>query len=64
MGIQRMIQAGAIPITWIVFAAELQRDWARLDSAAKLAEILMEHGGASGTSYAWELQLMSTTERS
>jgi nicotinamidase-related amidase len=58
MGIQRMIQAGAVPMTWIVFASELQRDWARLDSAAKLAEILFDHGGGIGTNLRWELQLL------
>src|SRR5213594_4446784 len=45
MAIQRMIQAGAIPITWMVFAAELQRDWARTDTAAAVAQILVEHAG-------------------
>src|ERR1700716_2442115 len=58
MGIQRMIQAGAVPMTWIVFASELQRDWARLDTAAKLAEILFDHGGGIGTNLRWELQLL------
>src|SRR5437867_9171610 len=29
MAIQRMVQAGAVPITWTVFASELPRDWAR-----------------------------------
>src|SRR5437016_4591125 len=33
MGIQRMIQAGAVPITWMVFVSELQRDWAREKTA-------------------------------
>jgi hypothetical protein len=42
-----------------VFAAELQRDWARLESAAKLSQILLEHGGASASSLAWELQLLA-----
>ncbi|MBN8943733.1 MAG: hydrolase [Rhizobiales bacterium] len=59
MGIQRMIQAGAMPLTWGVFGAELQRDWAREASAAKLAEIILEHGGASATNLAWELQLLN-----
>jgi nicotinamidase-related amidase len=58
MGIARMIQAGAVPLTSIVFASELQRDWAREASAAKVAEILLEHGGASATNLAWELQLL------
>jgi hypothetical protein len=61
MGIQRMIQAGAVPMTWIVFASELQRDWARLDSAAKLLEILVDHGGGIGTNLRWESQLLGST---
>ena len=59
MGIARMIQAGAVPLTTGVFAAELQRDWARLESAAKVAQILLEHGGASASSLAWESQLLA-----
>jgi nicotinamidase-related amidase len=58
MGIQRMIQAGAIPITTGVFGAELQRDWARTESAGKLAEVILAHGGATATNLAWELQLL------
>jgi nicotinamidase-related amidase len=60
MGIQRMVQAGAVPLTWGVFMAELQRDWAREATAGKVAEILLEHGGASATNLAWELQLLGT----
>lgn len=58
MAIQRMIQAGAIPLTSAVLMAELQRDWAREATAGKVAEILLEHGGASATNLAWELQLL------
>jgi len=58
MGIQRMIQAGAVPLTSGVFGAELQRDWAREETAGKLAEIILEHGGATATNLAWELQLL------
>lgn len=47
IGIQRMIQAGAIPLTAGIFMAELQRDWAREEIAGKVGEIMLEHGGAS-----------------
>jgi nicotinamidase-related amidase len=60
MGIQRMVQSGGIPITWGVFMAELQRDWAREATAGKVAEIMLEHGGASATNLAWELQLLGS----
>ena len=58
--IQRMVQAGAIPITWIVAASEWQRDWARLETANLLGQILIDHGGSTGTSLAWELQLLAS----
>ncbi len=59
MGIQRMIQAGAVPITSVVFIAELQRDWAREQTTPAVAQILLEHGGATSTNLAWELQLLA-----
>src|SRR6266508_6309889 len=45
MAIQRMVQAGAVPITWTVLGAELQRDWARTATAPALAQMLVEHAG-------------------
>ena len=60
MAIQRMIQAGGVPITWMVFGAELQRDWARAETAAKMAPVIIEHGGVVGTTLQWEQQLLST----
>jgi len=60
MAIHRMIQAGGVPITWMVFGAELQRDWARADTAAKMAPVLVEHAGVVGTTFLWEQQLLST----
>lgn len=58
VAIQRMIQAGAVPLTTWVFASELQRDWARTDTVAGLSEVLLEHGGGVGTNLAWEWQLL------
>jgi len=61
MAVRRMVQAGAIPMTWMAVAAELQRDWAREDSAAALAtEALAQHGGGTGVAFAWELQLLAS----
>src|SRR6266853_1586385 len=56
--IQRMVQAGAVPITWIAVLSEGQRDWAREKTASALGEILRVHGGSTGTTFAWELQLL------
>lgn len=60
IGIQRMIQAGGIPLTWTVFAAELQRDWARQATVPAYAQMLVEHMGNVGTSFLWEQQLLNT----
>lgn len=60
MAIQRMIQAGAVPLTWTVFASELQRDWARTDTVPGLAGLLVDHMGVVGTSFTWEQQLLNT----
>ena len=60
MAVQRMVQAGVMPITSGVVMAELQRDWARGGTIAGVAAILEQHGGGSGIAYAWELQLLAT----
>ncbi|MCC8034341.1 MAG: isochorismatase family protein [Rikenellaceae bacterium] len=43
-GIRRMELAGAMPTTLVQFACELQRDWAREDTAEGLVGILREAG--------------------
>src|SRR6266513_1184912 len=58
MAVRRMVQAGAVPMTWLAVQGELQRDWARESTALALAEILAQHGGGSGVAFAWEMQLL------
>jgi nicotinamidase-related amidase len=60
MAVQRMIQAGAVPITWGAVVAELQRDWARMETLPAIAELQTQHGGGSGIAFAWEQQLLAT----
>jgi len=55
MAIRRIVAAGAQPITWLGMAGELQRDWARTERLGAVAQILFEHGGASGAILGWEL---------
>jgi len=62
MAIQRMTQAGAVPITWTVFASELQRDWARTATVPALVEIIRDHMGVVGTSLSWEWQLLAASK--
>ena len=60
MAVRRMIQAGVVPINWLAILGEWQRDWAREKSAAGVAGVVLEHGGASATALAWELQLLAS----
>ena len=46
--VQRMIDAGATPITSMQYLLELQRDWARSETYAETNQIVMDHGGAYG----------------
>lgn len=48
MAVQRMIQAGAKPITWVQYMLELQRDWARADTYQAVVDIAQEHAGGYG----------------
>jgi nicotinamidase-related amidase len=57
--IQRLVQAGAVPVTWMGVLSEWQRDWAREATVPALAEIMHAHGGSTGTSIAWEFQLLT-----
>ena len=60
VAIQRMIRAGVNMMTWLALAAEWQRDWARLDTAVGLTEVLKQHAAGSGIAYLWEQQLLAT----
>jgi nicotinamidase-related amidase len=60
--IQRLVQAGAVPVTWMGVLSEWQRDWAREATVGAVAEIVLAHGGSTGTSLAWELQLLNSGE--
>jgi len=40
-GLERVVQAGGRPISWVSFASELQRDWARPETVADVVEIVL-----------------------
>lgn len=60
MAVRRMVDAGVTPINWVAVTSEWQRDWARIETAGELAGLMVEHAGASGVAFAWELQLLAT----
>lgn len=45
---QRMMQAGVVPMTWQQVLLEWQRDWARKQTYDAVIEIVQEHSGAYG----------------
>jgi nicotinamidase-related amidase len=40
-GLERVIQAGARPISWVSLACELQRDWARVETVPEVVQIVL-----------------------
>lgn len=48
MAILRMVQAGAVPLTWEGLMLEMQRDWANTDTYNGVMDIVKDHGGAYG----------------
>ena len=40
-GLERVVQAGAQPISWVSLACELQRDWARQETVQPVVEIVL-----------------------
>ncbi|VBB10912.1 hydrolase [Burkholderia stabilis] len=45
---QRMVQAGVVPVTWQQVVLEWQRDWARRETYDAVMEIVKAHSGAYG----------------
>jgi nicotinamidase-related amidase len=40
-GLDRVVQAGGQPISWVSLACELQRDWARQETVPAIVEIVL-----------------------
>jgi len=62
MAIRRMVSAGAQPITWLGLAGELQRDWARTEHLGEVAQLFIDHAGATGSVFLWETQLLGAPQ--
>lgn len=59
MAIQRMSQVGVIPITWVQFMCELQRDWARQETYIPVMELAKQHAGAYGIGVFYAKSMLS-----
>src|SRR5712672_4857261 len=62
MAIRRVVAAGAQPITWLGMAGELQRDWARTEKLGEVAQLFIDHAGATGSVFLWETQLLGAPQ--
>lgn len=51
--IQRMVRAGAVPVTWVQVLLELQRDWARTETYDAVADIAKTHDGSYGLGFVY-----------
>ncbi len=40
-GLERVVQAGAKPTSWVALAVELQRDWARMETVQEVVQIVL-----------------------
>jgi nicotinamidase-related amidase len=54
---QRLIQAGVVPVTWLQVLLEFQRDWARRDTYDAVIALVKQHAGAygAGVEYAYTM---------
>jgi len=60
--VRRMVAAGVQPITWLGLAGELQRDWARTERLEEVAQLFIDHAGATGSVFLWETQLLGASQ--
>lgn len=62
MAVQRMIQAGAQPMTSLQYLLELQRDWARPATYDAVNNIAKEHGGGYGLGIKYAKEMFNAQE--
>jgi nicotinamidase-related amidase len=62
LAVQRMVQAGAKPLSVIAYISELQRDWANAETAEQVVNLFTQHGGGFGQGMRWEWQLLALKE--
>ncbi len=61
---QRMLQAGAIPMTSLQYLLELQRDWARTETYDLTTGIARQHGGGYGLGIIYAKTMFGAAEGS
>lgn len=62
MAVERMVQAGAIPVTWQQVMLEWQRDWSRQETYEAVTGIAREHSGAYGVGIEYAYSMFGAKE--
>lgn len=62
MAVMRMVQAGAIPVTWQQVMLEWQRDWARQETYEAVTGIAKQHSGAYGVGIEYAYSMFGAKE--
>jgi nicotinamidase-related amidase len=62
MAVARMIQAGAVPMTWLQTMLEWQRDWARTETYDNTTGIAKQHAGAYGMGIRYAKDMFAAQE--
>ncbi|MFT7541603.1 MAG: nicotinamidase-related amidase [Gammaproteobacteria bacterium] len=62
MAVERMVQAGAIPVTWQQVMLEWQRDWSHQETYDAVTGIAMEHSGAYGAGINYAYSMLGSKE--
>jgi nicotinamidase-related amidase len=57
--VQRLVQAGAKPMTAIQYLLELQRDWARQETYVAVTDLMKKYGGAYGIGIQYAHRMLS-----
>ena len=60
--VQRMVQAGARPMTSLQYLLELQRDWARGETYQQTTAIAAAHGGSYGLGIIYAKRMFGASE--
>ena len=62
MAVERLVQAGAIPVTWQQVMLEWQRDWARQETYEAVTGIAKQHSGAYGVGIEYAYSMFGAKE--
>lgn len=63
MAIQRVVQAGAVPVTWQQVMLEWQRDWHNKDTYVPVTNVIREHSGAYGMGINYVIDMVAPKKK-